>query len=360
VEVCLSAPGKLFLSGEYSVLWGGTARLAGVGPRAFALARTREDREVHLVLAEGRLRGTMTPLGVRWATEPAAPFVFAARALDLVVRARARESLGLELALSPTAPGPGGHKLGLGSSARAVVLAVESAARLLEVRPPLALALLAHAEAQGGKGSGGDVAACAVGGLLRYRRWPLERVTSAASLGLGLAAAGAPDVVRLGTTALPASYAFSGQSASTPGMIQKVESALQGPARRRFVESSDELGRELEDGLRASRFAQVDEACQGLEASLEALPGVGTPGATRILALARTAGSTGKVSGAGGGDGCVLFSPDEDARRALLAALAHRGFVAVPLSLEPGVRAESSTPPELRAWLGPGELLQKS
>ena len=166
VEVCLSAPGKLFLSGEYAVLWGGIARLLGVGPRAFALARNREDRGVHLVLAEGRLQGTVTPLGVRWATAPGAPFAFAARALDVVVRARARESLGLELALSSTAPGPGGHKLGLGSSARAVVLAVESAARLLEVPAALALSLLAHAEAQGGKGSGGDVATCAVGGLL--------------------------------------------------------------------------------------------------------------------------------------------------------------------------------------------------
>ena len=53
----------------------------------------------------------------------------------------------------------------------------------------------------------------------------------------------------------------------------------------------------------------------------------------------------------GGGDGCVLFSPDEESRRALLAALGHRGFVAVPLSVEAGVRAESSAPPKLRAWL---------
>jgi phosphomevalonate kinase len=306
---------------------------------------------VHLVLAEGRLRGTLTPLGVRWDGEPPGPFVFAARALDMVVRSRARESLGLELALSPTAPGPGGHKLGLGSSARAAVLAAESAARLLEVPAPLALALLAHAEAQDGKGSGGDVAACSVGGLVRYRRWPLDRVTSAPSLRLGLAAAGAPDVVRLGTTALLASYAFSGQSASTRGMIQKVETALEGTGRQRFVEASDALGRELEDGLRASRFAQVDEACQSLEALLESLPGVGTPATARILALARTAGSTGKVSGAGGGDGCVLFSPDEDARRALLAALGHRSFVAVPLAAESGVRAETFAPPELRSWL---------
>ena len=351
MELRLSAPGKLFLSGEYAILWGGTARLAGVGPRAFALARSREDREVHLVLAEGRLRGTLTPLGVRWASEPPPAFAFAARALDVVVRARGRESLGLEVALSATAPGPGGHKLGLGSSARAVVLAVEAAARLLEVRPPLALALLAHAEAQGGRGSGGDVAACAVGGLIRYRRWPLERVTSAATLQLGLLAAGAPDVVRLGTTAFPASYAFSGRSASTPGMIRAVETALEGPARQRFVASSDELGGELEDGLRASRFAQVDEACRGLEELLESLPGVGTAETARILALTRTAGSTGKVSGAGGGDGCVLLSPNEAARAALLAALGHRGFVAVPLLVEPGVRAESSVPPELASWL---------
>src|SRR5262249_56359750 len=105
-------------------VWGGRGRLGGVGGRAFAVARTREDREVHLVLAEGRLVGTVTPLGVRWASEPGPAFAFAARALDVVVRARARESLGLEVALSPTAPGREGHKLGLGSPARAVGLAV--------------------------------------------------------------------------------------------------------------------------------------------------------------------------------------------------------------------------------------------
>jgi phosphomevalonate kinase len=351
MEVALSAPGKLFLSGEYAVLWGGTARLAGVGPRAHALARTREDRRVHLVLSEGRLTGTVTPFGVRWSDEPTEPFAFAARGLDVVVRARGRESLGLSVALSPSEPGPGGHKLGLGSSARAVVLAVEAAARLLDVRPPLALALLAHAEAQGMRGSGGDVAACAVGGLLRYRRWPFELVGAAPSLALGLSAAAAPDVVRLGTTALPASYAFSGQSASTGGMISRVEAALGAAQRARFVETSEELGRELEDGLRSNHFAQVDEACQGLQASLETLPGVGTPETARILALARASGSTGKVSGAGGGDGCVMFSTDENRQRSLLDSLTHRGFVALPLGLEPGVRAEAEAPALLRAWL---------
>src|SRR5262249_21487413 len=107
-----------------------------------------------------------------------------------------------------------------------------------------------------------------------------------------------------------------------------------------------------EDGLRASRFAQVDEACRELQRLLAALPGVSTPGTERIVALAHASGCTGKVSGAGGGDGCVLFAPDEEARGALLASLAHRGFVAVPLTLEPGLHAEGSAPAELRAWMG--------
>jgi len=101
----------------------------------------------------------------------------------------------------------------------------------------------------------------------------------------------------------------------------------------------------------ARRAAQVDEACQGLQTLLGALPGVSTPGTERILALARSSGCAGKVSGAGGGDGCVLFAPDEAARSTLFASLTHRGFFAVPLTLEPGLRAELDPPPELRRWL---------
>jgi len=176
----LSAPGKLFLSGEYAVLWGGTARIAAVGPRTGALVRRRPDREVHVALADGRLVGAATPLGVGWPGKVPAAFEFVARALDLALRAHARESLGFELALAPGATALG-YKLGVGGSARAAVLAAEAARFILEERfDTLKLALLAHRVAQG-SGSGGDVAAIFAGGVIRYRRYDVRPLLEAAS-----------------------------------------------------------------------------------------------------------------------------------------------------------------------------------
>jgi len=352
VERALSAPGKLFLSGEYAVLWGGVARVLAVGPRAQCLVRAREDRKVELLTADGRLSGISTPLGVRWEGEVGDPFRFAARALDVVYRAQGRDALGLSLALAPSAVGPGGRKLGLGSSARTAVLAVEAAAGLLEVRPPLPLALVAHAEAQGGKGSGADVAAASVGGMVRYRRWPVERVLAGGRpLGVLLAEAGPVDVVRTRLAPEFLSYAFGGESASTGEMIAEAERSMDDRARTAFVAESDLLGEALEEALLDGRFAAVREACEGLQRLLGALGRVATPALQRILSLARAGGSAGKVSGAGGGDGCLLLSPDAEAQGQLLSSLRARGIHALSLSVEPGIRLEAHPDPQLHRWL---------
>ena len=52
----LSAPGKLFLAGEYAVLWGGEARILGTAPRAHALVRSRQDRRVEIALVTRQRR----------------------------------------------------------------------------------------------------------------------------------------------------------------------------------------------------------------------------------------------------------------------------------------------------------------
>ncbi len=352
MERALSAPSKLFLSGEYAVLWGGVARVLAVGPRAAALVRSRDDRTVELLTGDGRLLGVSTPLGCRWDGEVTGPMRFAARAMDVVYRAHGRESLGLSLALSPSALGPHGRKLGTGTSARTTVLAVEAVAGVLGVQPTLPLALLAHAEAQGGRGSGADVVAASVGTLVRYRRWPVEQVQSSERpLQVALRDAGPVDVVRTGLSPAFLSYAFAGQSADTPGMIAAAERALDERLRPAFVAESNVLGDALEEALRASSFQAVREACESLQQLLASLGTVVTPALERILQLAKSAGSTGKVSGAGGGDGCLLVSPDGESQQRLLAALSARGIHAQAVTLEAGVRFEAAADATLAHWL---------
>src|SRR5690606_21597860 len=68
----------------------------------------------------------------------------------------------------------GGHKLGLGSSAAVATALAAALAAAGGIRPDrellFDLASSAHRTAQGGTGSGGDVAASVYGGLLFYTR----------------------------------------------------------------------------------------------------------------------------------------------------------------------------------------------
>lgn len=354
----LSAPGKLFLSGEYAVLWGGTARIASVGPRASALVRGRGDRQIHLILAEGRLVGDTTPVGVRWQGDVPDAFHFAARTVDEALRAHGSESLGFDLALAPSPAAPDGRKLGMGGSARAAVLTAEAARFILEGRyDALKLALLAHGKAQNLKGSGGDVAAIFAGGIIRYRRYDLAALADASQKGrlrAALAESSAVDLWRLPESKLHLGYAFTQQSASTRLLIAEVEARLGTEGRAAFVQRSDALGDQLERGLTVGDFPAVEDAAEQLEGMLAGLGPLETEGMRQLLALARSFGCTGKMSGAGGGDGCVLFAPDPPSLAAALDALNARGFHAFALSIEPGLRGDAVVDPLLRRWLDAG------
>lgn len=355
MERALSAPGKLFVSGEYAVLWGGAARVAAVAPRTAAYVRRRADARVHVCLEEGTLAGSTTPKGVRWEREVPAGFAFVARTLDEALRAHGRASLGFDLAVAPSALGPGGHKLGMGGSACATVLAAEAARYVLEERfDALKLALVAHALGQGGKGSGGDVAASFAGSLLRYRRYDVAALAEASNTGRFLASlAEAPpvDAWRLPVPRVAMAYAFTGESASTKVLISQVEARLHEAGRRAFVERSDALGHEIEAGLGGGDFRAFSEAVKAQHALLLELGPLETEGMRRVLAMAAAYGCAGKLSGAGGGDGCILFAPDTAARDELRKGLESRGFLTLPLDVEPGVRGEGQADPRLRAWV---------
>lgn len=355
MERALSAAGKLFLSGEYAVLWGGVARVLAAGPRTAALVRRREDGEVHLCLEEGALGGRATPQGVRWEREVPAGFAFVARTLDEALRLHGRAGAGFDLAVAPSAVGPGGLKLGMGGSACATVLAAEAARAVLEERfDALKLALMAHAAAQGGKGSGGDVAAIFAGGVVRYRRYEVAELVRASSAGgfrAALEVAPPVEVWRLPEPKVALAYAFTGESASTRVLIGQVEARLGEAARRSFVERSNALGEEVEAGLAGGDFRSLAEAVQAQHELLLELGPLDTEAMRRVLGIAAVYGCAGKLSGAGGGDGCILFAPDVKVRAELLEGLKARGFHALSLEPEAGVRAEGVAEERLRGWL---------
>ena len=131
-----------------------------------------------------------------------------------------------------------------------------------------------------------------------------------------------------------------------------VESRLDDGARYRFVARSDALGDSLENALLQHRFREATEALEELHRLVCSLGALETEGMRRVLALAKTCGSAGKVSGAGGGDGVLLFSPDPDARRALLETLGARDIFALPMTLEAGLRGEAAPHVLASKWLG--------
>lgn len=349
----LSAPGKLFFSGEYSVLWGGVARVLAVGPRVRAFVRRRTDRKVHLLLDAGGLSGDATPLGVRWETQVPEAFRFVARTVDLALRAIAQDASGFVIAFEPS-PMSNGQKLGFGSSARACVLAAEACRTTLGATfDSLKLALVAHASAQNGKGSGADVAACFAGDLIRYRRAELGGLLEAANKG-GFGGAlfdSAPvDVWRVNAPRLPMLYVFSGKSASTPVLVSEVERTMTIEQRQRFVLESDALGAQLEDSTARADFQTTRDVVASLHALLSTLTPTVSESLERIVALAASSGCAAKQSGAGGGDGALVFAPDVAARDALAESYRARGLFVAPLTIEAGVRGEVQPPSSLVGW----------
>ncbi len=353
-ERVLSAPGKLFLAGEYAVLWGGVAHVLAVNARTAGLVRRRADRQVVIALPEGALSGDMTPLGVRWRSPVTEAFHVAATTIDLACRVLGREGPGFSLALEPS-PRVEGLKLGLGGSARTAVLVSELIRWASEATyDALKLALVAHLDAQRGRGSGADVAASFAGGVVSYRRFDAAQVlqvSRGSGLGAALRASPAVELTRVNGVALPMLFAFSGHSASTPALVKRADEQFSPAQRSQFVAQSDALGAEALRGLTLGHFELVRESFAALQQLLNSIDATRAESLDRVLALAKACGCAVKQSGAGGGDGALLVGPDEQALQDARASLEARGFHCRPITVSTGLQGEAARPGPLTQWL---------
>jgi phosphomevalonate kinase len=327
------APGKAMLFGEYAVLEGAPAIVAAV------------DRYVTAVPTATPPRTSGSALG--------SPFVREARAA--LERARAERGLppisgGVRVDSAPLYVEAGGRKLGLGSSA-AVVVAVFGIPRGMSEAERWLACEGAHAQAQGSRGSGADLAAAIWGGVLRFV--PATEPGQAPSV--------QPITLEPG---IEVTLVDSGLAASTGDRLARLaELRRRDPVRHAVVQGPlTALARQVADEVSRSGRIPV-EALEAWNAALGALgDAVGlpirTPALDAIAEAAREAGGAGKPSGAGGGDLAVCFVPT-DGRERLRAALERRGFG--PLSIHVGGRGchlvpapDSSSPRLQRQRQGQG------
>ena len=346
----LSVPAKAFVAGEYSVLERGEPALVlAVDLRLRATLRELSGRAVELLRRPGgeSLRGELVGAGLQWQSGIPAELRFAARAVEVALRLCAeerRDARGFEVVFQDDLSRDG-RKLGLGGSAAASVLAVRAAcaAQGRELAPgeAMCLAAAAHFIEQGGRGSGADVAACALGGLVEVRRthaWteagdPLRGGARdlLAHPPLDVRAIAVPPGLRL-------LLAWTGAPADTRGLVDEVLAfARARPGRwRHHVQalSAGEaaLRESLERGDQPATLDAVRRAAAAMGAlGDEAQAPIVTQDLARACAIASSAGAAGKPSGAGGGDCAIALAWGDAADRASVA-LAVAGYPTLEVS----------------------------
>lgn len=339
MKVEASAPAKLVLVGEYAVLEGAPALVAAVDRRVHVTLTPSPDASWHVSSDLGGGRSAVLDLAPE-APEPE-PWL---RPVRHVVR-RLEGAAGLppqhvRIESAALFVDAGSTKLGLGSSAAVVTALTAALEALLGRAGPLsdpAEALAARRALHGGGGSGVDLAASLLGGVLVYRL-----------------AHGRPTVT---PAELPPDLAFAviwtGRPASTADFLQRV-GAWGSRAPEAWRTRVAHMSSLAERAVQACRDADAEAFLGLVRAYREAMDDLGRASGVPILSPAHAAitglvegdGLAYKPSGAGGGDVGLLFARSR-------AALVHAGRMAeragyrlLDLGIHPaGVRVRSQETP---------------
>ena len=349
----VSAPGKLVLLGEYAVLFGAPAVVMAVDRRARVTA-VPSPLDHWLVSAPGLTEEpgqfAVDPTGsLRWLDErngQGLEFVeklFCGWSSSFEPPVEVAPPLALELDTTCFFAAAGGErrKLGLGSSAAltaalaSVLVGWTDGGRLPAVDLGWVQQVVAlHRAVQGGFGSGIDVAASLLGGVVEFRLDAARRVSIARPL------------------ALPANVhllcVWTGRPASTGGFLERLETRR--ATNRGLVDGALAMLEEAASGGLAAigdadglaLLDAVDASWAGFEvlgAAIE-MP-ILSDEHRRIRALAAGCGVRYKPSGAGGGDFGIAFSGDAGRLEELARLAVAAGFSIPGLEIDPaGLREQ--------------------
>lgn len=317
--VIASAPGKLMLAGEYVVVERGVPALSvAIGRRLTVECATSPLGELRVAIA-GQSGWTVTSPALSLVDEPAHKVPVLAEVLHRIpgVPPTGRLTISSELG--------GADKPGLGSSSALAAAAAAALWRHLghPGEPELELTIAAHRAAQGGRGSGYDVATAVRGGLVVFHPAPRGRPQTT------------PRVERLSWPSGLHAAAFStGRSASTTDLLARVETW-----REEDEESFDACIGPLAaetlafiDAFRGGDVRAILDAAAQVQEELATMDRIGDlgimgGGQLQLLGAIEDLGAIGRTSGAGGGDCAWALTDDPSRLEAVARSLESLGFV---------------------------------
>lgn len=349
--ITATAPGKLYIAGEYAVVTPGyPAILVAV------------DRTVTVTMTPTQTTGTITSdqnanVRVTWqavadgtitTTPTSHPFPYVTAALEVVLRLAQERGLKIRpanLHVTSTLDAAAGKKYGLGSSAAVTVATVKAAARFYHL--PLTrtatfkLAAIAAYRVQG-NGSLGDVAASTYGGWLAYqacdRKW-LVKTANHVSVSQLITM----DWPQLKITSLtPPStlqllVGWTGTPASTANLVTQMDHYRLKNAYQHFLTASQRCVNTMIRAFQTGNLPAIQQQLavnRTLLTELATISGINieTPALTQLIEIAHRFGAQAKSSGAGGGD-CGIALADRQASNTSQITAAWQTANITPLAL---------------------------
>jgi phosphomevalonate kinase len=304
--VVASAPGKIVLSGEYAVLDGAPAIVMAVDRRARA-AVADIDGAVSQVRAPG-----YTNIVGRFASSDGDIIWHEGQAVfgvvDAVLRAADALQAGARLINLDTSDFIDRgtlRKIGIGSSAALTVALCAAVSGSGDIETLMNLAQRAHAELQGGVGSGADVACSLSGGLIDYRMG-----------GASVTALSWPE-------GLSYRVIWTGVPASTRDKLSKLNAGRSLPSRQQLVRAAEGLASAWRSGDTdriISEYPGYNEQLRDF--SIDHGLGIFDAGHETLWRAANDVSLVYKPCGAGGGDVGIVFGTDDAELDSFVATLA--------------------------------------
>ncbi|WP_457752117.1 mevalonate kinase [Thermococcus sp.] len=334
MRVLASAPAKIILFGEHSVVYGKPAIAAAIDLRTYVWAEFNKKGAIKIEAKDIRVPGLTVSFSedeIYFESDygkAAEVLSYVRQAIELVRKEADANGKGITVSITSQIP----VGAGLGSSAAVAVATIGAVSKLLGLElTNEEIGKLGHRVELlvQGASSGIDPTVSAIGGFIHYERGSFEH---------------------LPFTELPIVVGYTGSSGSTKELVAMVRESYEDMpevidpilvSMGKIVEKAKEvLLSELDEDVRFSRLGKLMNINHGL---LDAL-GVSTKKLSELVYAARVAGALGaKITGAGGGGCMYALAPENQSEVATAITIAGGTPMITRISRE-GLRIEEVLP----------------